>query len=144
MEFDSEKVIVSLSSVGKVTKASRTPKRAKGVFIPPIGSSPRRSPRLLAKGGKLIMVYVAMAISRSPAAYNAVRSLGILQLPCNRTLKKYMKQHSTFPGINEESFYQAAQRFAVFKANRLEVGFTPPVQEGILVLRCVTFFPPFI
>ena len=80
------------------------------------------------------MISVAMAIfSRSPAAYHAVRSLGILQLPCDRTLKGYMKRHSTFPGINEDSLYQAAQRFAVFKANRVEAGFAPPVQEGVLI-----------
>ena len=42
-----EKVMPSLPSVGRVTKASRTPKRAKGVFIPPADSTtPRRSPRL--------------------------------------------------------------------------------------------------
>lgn len=65
------------------------------------------------------MIYVAMAIFlRSPAAYHAVRSLGILQLPCDRTLKGYMKRHSTFPGINKETLYQAAHRFVVFKANR--------------------------
>ena len=50
MESDGdEKVMPSLPSVGRVTKASRTPKRAKGVFIPPADSTtPRRSPRLLA------------------------------------------------------------------------------------------------
>ena len=38
-----------LSSVGWVTKAARIPKKAKGVFIPPIGSSgPGRSHHLLA------------------------------------------------------------------------------------------------
>ena len=47
MESDSEKVMASLPSVGRVTKASRMPKRAKGV-------SPRRSPRLLAKRAKLM------------------------------------------------------------------------------------------
>ena len=80
------------------------------------------------------MINVAMAIfSRSPAAYHAVRLLGILQLPCDRTLRGYMKRHSTFPGINEESLYHAAQRFAAFKANRVEAGFAPPVQEGVLI-----------
>ena len=32
MESDGEKVMASLPSVGRVTKASRMPKRAKGVF----------------------------------------------------------------------------------------------------------------
>ena len=59
MEFN-EKVVASLSSVGKVTKASRTPKRAKGVFIPPIASSPRRSPRLLAKRRKIMTSVAAV------------------------------------------------------------------------------------
>ena len=54
MECGGEKVIAFLSSVGKVTKASCTPKRAKGVFIPPVGLSPRRSPCLLAKRRKIM------------------------------------------------------------------------------------------
>lgn len=43
MEFN-EKVVASLSLVGKVTKASHNPKRAKSkvYYIPPIASSPER------------------------------------------------------------------------------------------------------
>ena len=55
MESDGEKVMASLPSVGRVTKASRMPKRAKGVFIPlAVSTTPRRSPRLLAKRAKLM------------------------------------------------------------------------------------------
>ena len=68
MELDGEKVIASLSSVGKVTKASRTPKRAKGVFIPPVGSSPRRSPRLLAKRRKLMTSSSSVAAVNTPTS----------------------------------------------------------------------------
>ena len=56
MEFDREAVIVSLSSVGQITKVSRIPKKAKRMSILPIGSGPRRSPHLLAKSRKQLCV----------------------------------------------------------------------------------------
>ena len=55
-------------------------------------------------------LYAALAIfSRSPAAYHAVRSLGILNLPCDRTLKGHM-YHSSSPGNNEEGLLERAQQ----------------------------------
>ena len=51
-----------------------------------------------------ITIQLAWAIfSRSPAAYHAVRSMGLLQLPCDKTLRGYMYKHACSPGISEES-----------------------------------------
>ena len=56
-----------------------------------------------------------------------------------------MKRRSTFPGIIEESLYQVAQRFAAFKANRVEAGFAP-LQEGVTIWDQVkvSFSPSFL
>ena len=62
-----------------------------------------------------------------------MKALGVLQLPCDRTLKRYMQRHSTFPGINEDLLFQAAQRYEEFKLDRVSAGFSRPVQEGILI-----------
>lgn len=81
-----------------------------------------------------VTIRIAMAIfSRSPAAYRAVKALGVLQLPCDRTLKHYMQRHSTFPGINEDLLFQAAQRYEEFKSDRVHAGFACPIQEGVLI-----------
>ena len=65
MDTEFEKVVASLPSVGRVTKVSRTPRRARGLYVPPIGTSPRRSPRLLAKRRKLLQSSVAESITDS-------------------------------------------------------------------------------
>ena len=44
----------------------------------------------------------ALAIySRSPAAFRAVRSLGILQLPCSKEIRRIIGKNADGPGINE-------------------------------------------
>ena len=80
------------------------------------------------------MLPAALAIfSRSPAAYHAVRSMGIMQLPCDKTLRGYMYKHASSPGINEEHLLESARRFKTFKAERVSDGMLPPVGEGVLI-----------
>ena len=80
------------------------------------------------------MLPAALAIfSRSPAAYHAVRSMGIMQLPCDKTLRGYMYKHASSPGINEEHLLESAKRFAAFKAQRVGEGMRPPIGEGVLI-----------
>ena len=79
-------------------------------------------------------MYVALSIfSRSPAAYHAVRSLGIFQLPCDRTLRGYMYKYSSSPGISEEALLEMAEKYKVFKEERVEAGYPRPVSEGVLM-----------
>ena len=67
---------------------------------------------------------MALAIfSRSPSAYNAVKSLGIFNLPCNKTLKGCMDQHFSTAGINEEALLESATKYASFKNERVRDGF---------------------
>lgn len=76
---------------------------------------------------------VALAIySRSPAAYHAVRSMGIMQLPCDKTLRGYMCKHASSPGISEDSLLESAKRFDNFKSQHVADGMAPPV-GGVLI-----------
>ena len=80
------------------------------------------------------MLSAALAIfSRSPAAYHAVRLMGILQLPCDKTLRRYMYKHASSPGINEEQLLESAKRFEAFKAQYVGEGMHLPIGEGVLI-----------
>ena len=80
------------------------------------------------------LVYIALAIfTRSPSAYHALKSLNILQLPCEKTLKGYMYKHSSAPGINEDALCESEKRYEEFKDERKKNGFKEPVGEGVLM-----------
>ena len=75
-----------------------------------------------------------MAIfSRSPAAYHAVRSMGLMQLPCDKTLKGYMYKHASSPGISEDHLLASAKQFESFKAQRTADGMPPSIGIGVLI-----------
>uniref|UniRef100_A0A1X7U9H6 Uncharacterized protein n=1 Tax=Amphimedon queenslandica TaxID=400682 RepID=A0A1X7U9H6_AMPQE len=63
----------------------------------------------------------------------AVRSLGILNLPCDRTLKGHMYQHSRSPGMSEEALLLRAQQYNSYKEERVKNGLPRPVAEGVLI-----------
>lgn len=59
----------------------------------------------------VFFLFVALAVfSRSPAAFDALRSLGILNLPCDRTLKAYMDKKSS-PGIDENTLRESSKKY---------------------------------
>lgn len=79
-------------------------------------------------------IIIALSIfSRSPSAYHALKSLGILQLPCDRTLRDYMYKHSSSPGISEEALLEMAEKYKMFKEERVEAGYPRPLSEGVLI-----------
>ncbi len=81
-----------------------------------------------------LVVIIALSIySRSPSAYHALKSLGILNLPCDKTLKGHMDQHSKKSGINEEALLDLAQKYECFQQERVQKGFVRPVGEGVLI-----------
>lgn len=47
--------------------------------------------------------------------YRAVRSLGILNVPCDKTVRGYMYKHASSPGINEEGLLDRAQKYDKYK-----------------------------
>ena len=65
-----------------------------------------------------------MAIySRSPSAYLALKSLGIIQLPCTKTVRGYMKQNCKSPGICEDDLLQYTKQYEDYKAERSKQGY---------------------
>lgn len=76
---------------------------------------------------------VALAIfSRSPSAFRALRGLGILNLPCDATIKGYMNQNASKPGINEQAIFESSERYKKHVHGKLQKGEQRPLKEGIL------------
>ena len=75
---------------------------------------------------------------RSPAAYHAVRSMGIFQLPCDKTLRGYMYKHASLLGISEEHLLEVAKRFREFKSQRVSDAMAPPV--CVLIFDEITIY----
>ena len=79
--------------------------------------------------------------SRSPSAYHAVRSLSILQLPCDKTLKGYTCKHSSSPGINYAALFENAARYKVFQQDKVQEGLNRPVAaKGVLIWDEARYF----
>ena len=69
------------------------------------------------------MCITALAIfSRSLAAYYAVQTTEIIQLPCDKTLRGYMYKHTSSPGSCEEHLLESNKRFEAFKSKRAADG----------------------
>ena len=87
---------------------------------------------------------IALSIfSRSPSTYHAIKSLGILHLPCDRTLKGYMNKYSSSPGINEQAMHECAQKYEDFRKEKVKTKCVRPVGQGVLIwdevkVRCHT------
>ncbi len=62
-----------------------------------------------------------------------MKSLGILNLPCDKTLKGHMSKDSRSPGINEEALTMRAEEYKNYKDEREQHGFVRPVSEGVLI-----------
>ena len=80
------------------------------------------------------MIYAALAIYlRSPAAFESIRDMHILQLPSKRSLQDYVSANLLRPGINHD--YMARQ-YHMYSKHSEDVSVKsdcPPVGEGILI-----------
>lgn len=75
-----------------------------------------------------------MAIySRSPGAYDALRSLAIVQLPCSKMVREKMNSQGKTPGINEKDLLESMKKYHDFKEQRKESGFLTPKGVGVLI-----------
>lgn len=72
-------------------------------------------------------------ISPSPAAYDAFKSLNIVQLPCSKMIRDKMNSQGKNPGINEEDFLQSAKNYESYKKQRKDSGFLTPKGVGVLI-----------
>ena len=77
---------------------------------------------------------LALAIyTRSPAAFRAVRSLGILQLPCSKELQRIVSRNADGPGIHENYLAHQSQEYEKFCARQISDGKKRPLGIGVLI-----------
>ena len=79
-------------------------------------------------------VHVALAIySRSPSAFEAVKHLGILQLPSTASLQAFMSLHQRSPGANEQQMALQHELYSQHVEKIAAEGRLSPKREGILI-----------
>ena len=75
-----------------------------------------------------------MAIfTRSPAAYEALKSFGILQLPSRSLLQSYTGTFLHDPGTNSKCIADQVAQYVLFKAECQKQGKHLPMSDGVLV-----------
>lgn len=81
-----------------------------------------------------ITLRIALAIyCRSNAAYNALRSFNILQLPSEDTLKQKAKKFHHKPGIDQEYLADQENKYKAFQIEKIKRGDRKPLAEGVLI-----------
>lgn len=79
-------------------------------------------------------IFIAFAVfSRSPSAYHALRGPGILNLPCAKTIRGYMNQHSSSHGIHDDLIQESSSKYEEHIAKLGKKGHARPLKEGILI-----------
>ena len=82
----------------------------------------------------IFFVHVALAIyTRSPAAYEALKSFAILQLPCRSTLQAYTGAFLHEPGANSDSIADQVARFVLHCQQRIKEGKLESQKDGVLI-----------
>ena len=77
---------------------------------------------------------MALAIfTRSPAAYEALKSYQILKLPSVASLKHFTSANNQPTGLNLPHLHDAKQAYAAYKEERKEQGFLEPKEYGGLI-----------
>lgn len=80
--------------------------------------------------------YLTLALAvynRSPSAYEALRDLSILQLPCTKVLKKVLKDGAEQPGIDHHYFESQQEKFKAYQMERESGGHPQPLGIGVLM-----------
>ena len=71
--------------------------------------------------------------SKSPVAFRSVRSLGILQLPCSKEIKRIISKNADGPGINEVYLQKQSNLFKQFCKETMNPGKREPLGVGALI-----------
>ena len=80
------------------------------------------------------MIYIALAIFIwSPAAYEALKSFNILQLPSRSTLKAYTSAFIHEPGASHESILKQVESYEIFKKASSSSEQSTPKSDGSLI-----------
>ena len=82
----------------------------------------------------VITYWVALAVfSRSPAAYEALKSFNILQLPSVSTMKTYMRANREEPGPVYHRLAEEKTKYEEIKEFKRKMKFPIPLGEGALI-----------
>lgn len=82
----------------------------------------------------LSTIRVALAVyNRSPSAYEALRNLTILQLPCTKVLKNVLKDGAEQPGIDENYFQIQQAKYKEYQEQRESGGHPQPLGIGVMM-----------
>ena len=82
----------------------------------------------------LVTYRLALAVyTRSPAAYEALKSFNILQLPSKCSLQAFLSENSSNPGVNEEKISQQKHLYDAFREKKRKEGKQEPRGDGILI-----------
>lgn len=71
--------------------------------------------------------------ARSPAAYQALKSFNILQLPCKKSLQGFLSANQTEPGVNEEKIADQKRLYDAHTQRKVKEKKKAPLQKGILI-----------
>lgn len=69
----------------------------------------------------------------SPSAYSALKGLGILELPCEKQVRKKINASNVEHGINEEAIKQEVIKYAEFVKVQEQKNKPKPMQTGVLI-----------
>ncbi|XP_065914376.1 uncharacterized protein [Dysidea avara] len=82
----------------------------------------------------MITIRIALAIfTRSPAAYEALKSFKILQLPSRSTLQSYTGTFLHEPGVSNQCIADQVARYVMFKAECEKQGKRKPQSDGVMI-----------
>ena len=65
--------------------------------------------------------------------YNDLKSLGIIQLPCSKTVKVYMSQRCKSPGIIENDLLLNSKKYNDYIKERKISEYLSPKGQGVLI-----------
>lgn len=71
--------------------------------------------------------------SRSPAAYEALKSFKLLQLPSKSTLQAYTGAFLHEPGASQQCIADQVAQFVIFKADCAKQGKHVPQGDGVII-----------
>ncbi|XP_019856161.1 PREDICTED: uncharacterized protein LOC109584759 [Amphimedon queenslandica] len=87
-----------------------------------------------ANNWSIITIRMALAVySRSPAAYDALKSFGILNLPCRSTLQSYTGAFLHGPGAHSDCIEQQVAQFVLHCQQRVLNGKQESKKDGVLI-----------
>ena len=77
---------------------------------------------------------IALAVfTRSPAAYEALKSYGILQLPSLSVIKQFTSANYQPAGTNFQHLQEARKSYTAYIEERVEQGLQKPMHTGVVI-----------